>query len=187
MKYLLFSDVFIPNIGVSRDVAGHHANAFLRVEINYIDAILAEPFDAAGKIHRLADHDSADPELPDQAAAEPAGSKRGDHDFVAVGAMTPGLAERIGLAVNRRVAMLNPTIVPAAEKLAVLAEEGRADGNATFRQALPRFFNRDAQHGVVALGSWVNLLAHGITRSHLLNTQNQIVQFLQGLESLCEN
>src|SRR5205085_9470851 len=91
------------------------------------DAIFMQPVDAATKIYRFADHYGADSELSNQAAAIPAGRQRGHHDFVAVGTLAAGTAERISLSVNRRIIFLNPSIMPAAEQLPVTIKESGAD------------------------------------------------------------
>ena len=81
-----------------------------------LDAVFAEPVEAAGEIHRFADNQRADVELADQAAAVPAGGESGDHDFVAVGALAAGFAEGVGFAVDGGIAFLDAAIVAAAEQ-----------------------------------------------------------------------
>src|ERR1700756_128974 len=90
---LLFADVFVPHRGIRGDVVCEQIDTFLRMQVDHFDAILSQPADAAPKIHRLADNQRADAELPHQSAAIPAGGQRGHHDFVPITALPPGLAK----------------------------------------------------------------------------------------------
>src|SRR6185295_11635968 len=131
------------------DVAGEEADALVGVEIDHLDPVLPQPVETTGEVDRFAHHHGADIELAHQAAAVPAGRERGDHDLVAVGALAAGLAEGVGLAVHRGIALLHPAVVAAAEEPALAVEEGRADGDATLGQALPGFLEGDLQHRAV--------------------------------------
>ena len=71
----LFADIFVPDLGVPCDIFGQHLDTFVRMGVEDFGAVFTEPIDAALKIHRLADDDGADAELPDEAAAIPAGSE----------------------------------------------------------------------------------------------------------------
>ena len=51
--------------------------------------------------------------------------------------------------MGRRVAILHPAVVPAAEKVALRIEQGRANGNASFAETFPGFVNRDAKEVVM--------------------------------------
>jgi hypothetical protein len=86
---------------------------------------------------RLADHHRPDVELPDQAAAVPAGRQRGHHDLVAVAALPAGAAEGVGLAVYGRVVLLHPAVVPPPQHAALGVGQAGADGDAALGQALP--------------------------------------------------
>src|SRR4029434_2330495 len=72
-----------------------------------------------------------------------------DHDEIAIAALTPGVAEGVGFAVHGRVAMLHAPVVAGSKQAAVDIKDGRADRDATFRQALARFSECDSQHGCV--------------------------------------
>src|SRR6185436_5462753 len=96
------------------DIVAEHLFAFGGGEVDDTHSALAQPVDAALKRARFAHDDSADPELHHQPAAIPAGCQRGHHDGVAVAALPASLAEGIGLAVDRRVALLHTPVVTAA-------------------------------------------------------------------------
>src|SRR6266540_2293418 len=143
------ADVFVPDVGMSRDVVGEQADAFGGRQVHDAHPAASQPVEPSREVHRLAGDDRADPELPHQAAAVPAGGERRDQDLVAVAPLASRLAERVGLAVRRRIALLHPAISAAAEQSAPLVEERGADRNAPLTKALPGFVNRDAEKGVV--------------------------------------
>ncbi len=88
------------------------------------------------KVLTLADHHRADVELAHQAAAVPARRQGGHHDRGPVIALTARVAERVGLAVHRRVVILHPTVVPAAQQHTVGGEQRRTDRESRPRPAL---------------------------------------------------
>src|SRR5258708_36701273 len=92
---LVDADFFVPNGGISADVGGQEVDAFGGVEVDDLDAIFAEPVDAAVEIAGFADDYGGDAELADEAAAIPARRQRGDHNFVAIGALAAGPAEGV--------------------------------------------------------------------------------------------
>src|SRR6266849_6927224 len=100
-----------------RNVPGENSNALLGVQVDDIDSILAQPIDAAAEIHGLADHYGANAKLADQAAAIPARSQRGRHDFVAVSPLPARFAKRIRLAMRGRITLLHSAVVAASQQL----------------------------------------------------------------------
>jgi hypothetical protein len=50
----LFSDVFVPDSGIPRNIGRQHVDAVVRVEIDHLDAVFEEPVDAAAKVDGLA-------------------------------------------------------------------------------------------------------------------------------------
>src|SRR6476620_3991876 len=114
-----FTDIFVPHGRVFLNVAGHHFDTFLRVHFNNFDSVCTKPFDAAGKILGLADDHSADVKLPDQSAAVPARGEGRDHRLITVISLAASLAKRVRLTVNRRIVVLNTTVVTASEDLSV--------------------------------------------------------------------
>ena len=72
--HLLFADVLVPDFGVLGDEAFKQLAALACVEIDDLDAIFAQPVEAAGKGAAFADHERADAELAHQSAAIPAGA-----------------------------------------------------------------------------------------------------------------
>jgi len=66
------TDVFVPNLGVVRNIFRKHLNTFFGMEVDDFGAVLAQPIDAAAKIYGLADDNGANAKLADQAAAIPA-------------------------------------------------------------------------------------------------------------------
>src|ERR1700730_4569153 len=112
----LFTDVFVPQRRIFRDKFREKLHTFVRRKINDFDSIFLKPVDAAAKIDRFADDHGCDSKLPDQSAAIPARRQRGHHNFVAIAALTPRFAKRIGLAVRRRIAILHPAVAPAAQQ-----------------------------------------------------------------------
>src|SRR5512144_498856 len=124
------ADVFVPGLGMRRDVVGEETHALGGLQIHDAHAATPEPFEPAPEVHRLARDDRPDPELPHEAAAVPAGGQRRDHDLVAVALLASRPAERVGLAVRRRIILLHPAIAAAAEQSAPLVEERGTDRNA---------------------------------------------------------
>src|SRR5260370_30774496 len=96
-------------------------NAFGGVKVDDLDAVFAEPVDAAVEIDGLADDYSGDAELADEAAAIPARRQRGDHNLVAIGALTAGTAEGVGFSVDGGIVLLDTAVVapPSAGSLSV--------------------------------------------------------------------
>src|SRR5260370_2833962 len=88
------TDIFVPNLRMIGNVPPEHLDAFARMGVEDFGAVLAEPVDAAAKIYRLADDYGTNSKLADEAAAIPAGSQGGRHDFVAVSALAAGFAKR---------------------------------------------------------------------------------------------
>src|ERR1051325_6635696 len=112
---VLLADVLVPEIGMRRDELAEHPDALLRVQVDDLDAVLGEPPFAALEVHRLAEHDLRNPELPHQAAAVPAGRERRDHHRVAIAALAAGIAESIRLAVHRGVVLLDAAAVGTSQ------------------------------------------------------------------------
>src|SRR5882762_11887324 len=90
-KFSVHTDVFVPNLRMIGNVPPEHLDAFARMGVEDFDPVLAEPVKAAAEIHGLADDHGANAKLADEAAAIPAGSQGGHHDFVAVGTLAAGL------------------------------------------------------------------------------------------------
>lgn len=145
MRSLFFSDVFVPERGIFSDEFAEHIDTFFRRKIHDFDSIVSEPVDTAAKILGLADYHGADAELPDQTAAIPAGRERRDHNFVAIAFLPAGSAKGVGLAMRGRVAVLHPAIVASGKQFSVRIEEGCADRNAAFGEALASFADRRSQ------------------------------------------
>lgn len=74
---------------------------------------------------------------------------------VSVATLAPGLAERIGLAVHRRVVLLDPAVVPATEQPAAAVEQRRADRDSALGEPEARLVDGDLEHPLV-----VDLLFH---------------------------
>src|SRR5579859_5108199 len=123
------------------------------MHVDDFDSVFTQPIDPAMERARLAHDDCHDAELPDEAAAVPARRERRDHDRVLVAPLATGTAERIGLAMDGRVVILDPPIVPPAEQRAVAVEEGGADGDAPFGKSRPGFLNGNLEHCLVIPGS----------------------------------
>ena len=108
---LVEADVFVPDGGIFADVSGQEIDAIGGMQIDDLDAIFAKPVDAALEVDRFSDDYGRNAELADQTAAIPTRRQRGDHDFVAIGAVAPCAAEGVGFTVDARVVLLNPPIV----------------------------------------------------------------------------
>jgi len=147
---LVLSDVLVPDFGMLGDEGVEEFAAFGVVEIDHVNAVLAEPINASREGTAFADHHGSDAELADQAAAVPARSQRGDHDEVAVAALAAGAAEGVRFAVNAGVALLDAAIAAPAQHFTSLGEQRGADGDAPFVESGAGFFNSDGEHaGVV--------------------------------------
>ena len=143
------ADVFVPNGGISADVAGEQVDAFCGVEVDNFSAVFAKPVDAAVEVDGLADDYDGDAELSDESAAIPTGRQRGDHDFIAIGPLPSGMAKGVGFSVDGRIVLLDAAVVPAPQQVSVTIEKGGADGNAAFGEAVARFVDGDLQHLLV--------------------------------------
>src|SRR5206468_5538635 len=106
----------------------------LRVQVDYPDAVLPQPVDAAVEVDGFADDHGADVELPDQPATVPARRQRRDHDLVTVAALPAGVAEGVGFAVDGGILLLHAAVVPAAEDTTLPLGQATPDGNAAFGQ-----------------------------------------------------
>src|SRR5262245_23357164 len=111
----VLADIFVPYARICGDVVGQQPHACVGIQIDYIDAVFAQPVDAALKVDRLAYDNSADAELTNEAAAVPARRKRSGHNRVAIARPPAGVPECIGLAVRGRVRVLDPSVVPSTE------------------------------------------------------------------------
>jgi hypothetical protein len=140
------ANVFVPEFRARLDKVGEEVSAFLVVEIQYFDAMFAEPVEAAWEVAAFAYDEGADVELADQAATVPAWGERGDHDQVAVVGLTAGATEGVRFAVDGGVALLDAPVVAAAEERSVPMKERGADGNAAFSEAKVGFFKGDGEH-----------------------------------------
>src|SRR5229473_6405846 len=78
--HLLLSDVLVPDFGMLGDEGLEQLAALGVVEVDDVDAVLAQPVEAAGKGAALAHDHRADAELAHQPAAIPARGERGDHN-----------------------------------------------------------------------------------------------------------
>src|SRR5712692_1849003 len=114
--------IFVPSFRMVRNVPGENSNALLGVQVDDIDSILDQPIDAAAEIYGLADHYGANAKLADQAAAIPARSQRGHHDFVAVSPLPARFAKRIRLAMRGRITLLHSAVVAASQQLSASFE-----------------------------------------------------------------
>src|SRR5712692_1577756 len=121
-RHSFFTDIFSPNFRVLCDIFGEHLDAFVRMSVEDFGAVLAQPVDAAAEIHGLADNYGADAKLADQAAAIPAGSQRGHHDFVTVAALPACFAKRIRFTMCGGIAFLHSAVVAASEQFSVAFE-----------------------------------------------------------------
>jgi len=142
----LGADVLVPQVGVGGDEVSHQVLAGGVVEHGDLDAGGGEPVVLAGERAGLADDEARDAELPDQAAAVPARRQRGHHGRAAVAGLPAGGAEGGGLRVHRRVAVLDPPVVPPPQQLAVPAEQRRADRDAALPPTGHGLLQRNVEH-----------------------------------------
>jgi hypothetical protein len=146
---LVLANVLIPDCWIGGDVVGEEVDAFGGVEVDHVDAVLAEPLRAALEGDALADDEGADVELAHEATAVPARRQSGHHDGVAVAALPPGLAEGVGLRVHRGVVLLHAPVVAASEQLPLPVEHRCADRDAALGQAQARLGYGYVQHRLV--------------------------------------
>src|SRR6202795_1925779 len=114
----LFSDVFVPNPGISADILAQQRGALRRIEIEDFYAKRAQPLHAAPKIAALADDQRAEAKLADQSAAIPARRKRGNHGQASIAPLASRIAEGIGLAMHGRVIVLHSAVMTRADEFA---------------------------------------------------------------------
>src|SRR6185437_10713609 len=142
----LLADVFVPDFGVVADEAAKEVFAFVGVEVDHLDAVFAQPIDAAAKCFALADDDAREAELADKARAIPAGRERGGHGHAAIAALASGVAEGVGFAMGAGVAVLHAAVVAGSEQLSIGREDGGADGDAAFSQPFAGLGDRGGEH-----------------------------------------
>lgn len=140
------ADVFVPNGRVGGDVGGEEGDAFGGVEVDDLDAELAEPVDAAAEVLALADDETAEAELADEAGAVPAGGEGGDHGDGAVAALAAGAAEGVGLGMGAGVAILHAAVVAGGDEAAVGVVERGTDGKAALVEAEAGFVKGGNEH-----------------------------------------
>jgi hypothetical protein len=128
---LLFPDVLIPNFRVRRDVSFKQFPAFVAVEVDDFYAVGAQPVNSSGEGAALADDQSTEAKLPHKAAAIPARGERGDHDQVTIAALAACAAKGIGFSMDAGIALLHPSVVAPADKLACTRKNRRSDWNAS--------------------------------------------------------
>ena len=78
---------------------GDQVDAFLRAQIDDVDALLPKPKHAALGVNAVAHDHLAEAELVNHAGAIPAGSQRRDQDGVVPGRSSSGSSEGVGLAM----------------------------------------------------------------------------------------
>lgn len=143
---LLFPDVFIPNLRMRRDVPFEQFPALAAIEVDDFYAVGAKPFDSTGEVATLADDQSAKAKLPHKAAAIPARGERGDHDQVTIAALAACAAKGVGFSMDAGIALLHPSVVTPADKLACTRKNRRSDWNASLIEPQPRLFEGHSQH-----------------------------------------
>src|SRR5215211_5601264 len=89
----VLADVLVPDLGMLVDEPFHEVDAFTRVDHRDLDAGRPEPVDSAAEVLVLSDDDPWDAELPDQAAAVPAGGQGRHHGRAAVTVLPASLPE----------------------------------------------------------------------------------------------
>src|SRR4051812_33386673 len=103
------------------DELAEHLNAFWRLKVDDLHAGLRQPFLAALKVDRFAQHHLGYSELAHKTAAVPARGERRDHHRLPVAALASRVPKRIGLAMDGRIVLLDAAVAAAAEQLAVRA------------------------------------------------------------------
>src|SRR5580692_8877722 len=147
---LFLSNILVPNRWVRANVVREKPGAFGGVQINHVDAKGAQLVDPTLEVAAFTDDQSAETELSNQTAAIPAGRESRDHNEVAITALTPGIAEGVGFAVDRGIALLHATVVAGTDKLTGGGvEDCGADGDTAFGEARARFLQRNGEHGRV--------------------------------------
>ena len=101
--------------------------AVLVIELHHLDAEFGEPVMPTREVRGLANDECTDLELSNEPAAVPAGRERRHHHAIGVVSSPARVAERRRLGMGRGIVILNPAVMPAAEKSSVALEEGCAD------------------------------------------------------------
>jgi hypothetical protein len=145
-RVLFFADVFIPDFRMLGDVAFEQLTAVLIIEVNDFNAIGAKPVEATGKSAAFTHNYCAEPELAHESTAIPAWGKRGDHNEVAITALTASAPKCIRFAVNAGIALLHAAVVTATDEFPGTRKDGCTDGDAAFGTAQARFVEGDFKH-----------------------------------------
>ncbi len=130
------------------------ADAIGGLQIHDARAPLPQPVERPGEVDRLAGDDRPDAELASQTAAVPARREGRDQDCVAVVSSAPRVAERVGLGVERRILVLNPTVVSSSQERPLRVEQGGSDRNAAFGETEAGFFQSDGKERRVIHGAF---------------------------------
>jgi hypothetical protein len=146
---LLFADIFIPYLRMRGDISFEQFPALAAVEVDYFDTIFAQPIEASSEGPAFSDDERSKAKLPYEAAAIPAGRKRGDHYEITIATVAPGTTERVGFPVDAGVALLHAAIMAAAHKFARACKDRCSDGDAAFGQPNLGLFQRHRQHPFV--------------------------------------
>lgn len=114
-----------------RDELGHHVLAARFMRVGHLNTGQAQHILEAFEILTFRHDHAGNAELDDGASAHHAGAERGIARDVLVGALPPGVLDRVHLAMQDRIALLHATIMATADDLAV-AHQHRADRDTAF-------------------------------------------------------
>lgn len=131
----------MPKRGIFLDEIGEKANAFLICEVDDLDAVFAQPIQAAAEIHGLPDNYFADAKLTNQSTAIPARRKRGNHNLIAIAALPARFAKSVRFRVHGSIVFLNAAVMAAPKEFSVAIEKRRANRNASFGKTKPGLGN----------------------------------------------
>jgi len=145
-RLLLLADIFVPDFGMLADEPAQQVDALLRGQVVYLEAVLAQPVDAALERPALANHHRPEPELPDQARAVPARRQSRDHNKVAVRPLPPGIAEGVRLSMGRGIVVLDPPVMARTHQRSVPPKDRRPNRNPAFGQSLAGFIDGNGKH-----------------------------------------
>jgi hypothetical protein len=158
-----FSDVFVPDLWMPGYELAEELFALRVVEIDHLNAVIAEPVDPALECFGFADDDRADAELADEAAAVPAWGERRRHYRVSIAALAARFAKSIRLPVDRRIILLHAAIVAAAKQIAFAVEQRRSDRDTALGRSKTSFFDGDLKQLL-----WIDVVSycHGNISPH---------------------
>jgi hypothetical protein len=137
----LLPNIFIPQICVRADEFAHHADAFRVVENYDTGAVLPEEVFRTLKVLIFSNDDTGNAEQEGCARTHDAGTQSAHQCQFSPITPAAGAAQADGFGMCCGIAALHTQVVSTSDDLSVPVRENRTDGQTSFPQTHPCFFN----------------------------------------------